>query len=93
MRFCRSASADGDPLALGDRLDQDRAPRLLLGLAAHLDAHLLVVDPLDVDPHHPELLLGAVHDQLRVALDERGRDRELVALDQLLDQRLASSRA
>ena len=79
--------ADRDAFALGDRLDQDRAARLLLGLAAELLAHLRVVDALDVDARHHELLLGAVDDQLRVALDQRGRDRELVALDQLLDQR------
>ena len=80
--------ADRDAFALGDRLDQDRAARLLLGLAAASPRASSRRRTLSTSmPAIIELLLGAVDDQLRVALDQRGRDRELVALDQLLDQR------
>src|SRR3569623_123158 len=88
----QSGVADRDPFALGDRLQQDRSARLRLGLAAELLLHLVDVDGarfqarLHVDAGHHQLLQGAVHDRARVAIDQRGPDREHVARHQLLHQ-------
>ena len=88
MRFCRSASVAVMPSRSRDRLHEDGAARLLLGLGPHLLAHLRVVEPpRRRRPSSSAGCLARLTISLRVAIDQRGRDRELVALDQLLDQR------
>ena len=83
--------AGGDALALGDGLHQDarRAPppRRRRGTPGASCA-VVELPPRRRCRPSSSWRLGAVDDGLRVPLDERGRDREVVALDQLLDQLL-----
>ena len=52
MRFCRSASVTVEAFALGDRLDQDRAARLLFGLVRISTLIFASSSDFDVDAHH-----------------------------------------
>ena len=81
-----------DALALGDRLHQDRRraplPRRRRGTPRASSPRRSPRPRRRCRPSS-SWRLARVDDRLRVPLDQRGRDRERVALDQLLDQRAA----